>query len=326
MSNTVAQMSLTDKTLDAINSLFNHMDFSKLNFEYYPSGNLKYIYDFPKKSCRTHKRLFFYDCSGEYLVFSGIYKNGLRYQGTNYRLYERRTNDDIRFEHIKAYEGRLNKNMKPTGYGKAYGFNGLIYCGTFFNGEYSGVGEQYANGQLIFRGIFKRSLKNGFGTEYENNVAIYKGNYRNDKKDNQEIITEMNIASFLETKDASKIKKVNLRLLRKYIDKKYNEKNTKLTRKQVISVIVDNYNKNKKELQQEESHENYDLFGNEIVNPCRGNDDILYDLSSMEYLFSKNDYGDYKNIKYVWSSSSQSYVPNFPILTKGIQLKSFTQL
>jgi len=326
MSNTFAHMSLTDKTLEEIHSLFHHMDFSKLNFEYYQSGNLKYIYELPKRSSWTHKRLFFFDHSREYLVFSGLYKNGLRYQGTSYRLYERTVDNVTRMEHIKVYEGRINKNAKPTGFGKAYGFNGLIYSGTFFNGEYSGVGEQYADGQLIFRGIFKRSLKNGFGTEYQNNVAVYKGNYRNDKKDNQETIADMNITSFLETKDVSKIKKVNLRLLRKYIDKKYNEKNTKLTRKQVIDVIVNNYNTKKKEFQQEESDEKYDLFGNEIINPCRGNDDVIYDLSSMEYLFSKNDWGEYRNIKYVWSSSSQNYVPNFPIMTNGIQLKTFTQL
>ena len=54
------------------------------------------------------------------------------------------------------------------------------------------------------------------------------------------------------------------------------------------TTIVNNYNTKKKEFQQEESDEKYDLFGNEIINPCRGNDDVIYDLSSMEYLFSKN--------------------------------------
>ena len=154
MSNTFAHMSLTDITLEEIKSLFHHMDFSKLNFEYYPSGNLKYIYESPKRSGWTHKRLFFFDHSREYLVFSGLYKNGIRYQGTNYRLYERTVDNITRMEHIKVYEGRINKNCKPTGYGKAYGFNGLIYRGNFFNGEYSGIGEQYADGKLIFRGSF----------------------------------------------------------------------------------------------------------------------------------------------------------------------------
>jgi hypothetical protein len=64
-------------------------------------------------------------------------------------------------------------------------------------------------------------------------------------------------------------------------------------------------------IQQQSS--NTDLFGNEIVNPVIGDDGVIYDRASLDYYFSKNDNGEYINIKYIYNDSYQ-VVPNYVFL------------
>ena len=71
--------------------------------------------------------------------------------------------------------------------------------------------------------------------------------------------------------------------------------------------------------------ENYDLFGNEILYPVKGSDGLIYDKVSMEYLFKKDQEGKYLNIPYIYNEFNIS-IPNFPVMTNGKKLYSFTFL
>ena len=55
----------------------------------------------------------------------------------------------------------------------------------------------------------------------------------------------------------------------------------------------------------------FDLFGNEIVTPVKGNDGQIYELDSMKKLFAINDEHEYTTIRYHYDSDDER-VPNFP--------------
>jgi hypothetical protein len=69
----------------------------------------------------------------------------------------------------------------------------------------------------------------------------------------------------------------------------------------------------------------YDIFGNEIIQPCKGTDDNIYDLFSMKYMFSKNKDGEYENIP---SSSDENgnKTIHFPVMANGKVLNNYTMV
>lgn len=68
----------------------------------------------------------------------------------------------------------------------------------------------------------------------------------------------------------------------------------------------------------------YDLFGNEIVNPVIGFDDEKYDESSMKYLFERNDENEFVNIQYTYDENNNRQ-PNYPIMANGKKLDGYTR-
>ena len=66
----------------------------------------------------------------------------------------------------------------------------------------------------------------------------------------------------------------------------------------------------------------FDLFGNEIVKPCLGDDGNIYDDSSMLYLFEKDENDEYINIEYTYEGFEP--LPNFPLMCNGKMLTSWT--
>ena len=78
--------------------------------------------------------------------------------------------------------------------------------------------------------------------------------------------------------------------------------------------------KNKLEIDDE-----YDLFGNQIISPCKGSDDLYYDKKSMEYLFKKNSKGEYLHISYSYDENNIP-TPNFPISSNGKILNNYSLL
>lgn len=86
-------------------------------------------------------------------------------------------------------------------------------------------------------------------------------------------------------------------------------------------------NKKKEKVQRSLNTEptKFDLFGNEIVKPCRGNDGNIYDESSMLYLFKKNESNEYINIQYKYDNSG-SLIPNYPVMTNGKILDGYSYI
>ena len=112
------------------------------------------------------------------------------------------------------------------------------------------------------------------------------------------------------------------------MDQNYGVKvsNTKLKRtsKKELQNILNNEHKKIVELhsKNEMEEDNFDLFGNEISIPCYGDDNGIYDLSSMEYLFQKDEDDDFIHIPYKYNSENER-VPNFPVMNEGKPLTSF---
>lgn len=59
-----------------------------------------------------------------------------------------------------------------------------------------------------------------------------------------------------------------------------------------------------------DTQQKQDIFGNEIINPVMGDDGIIYDRSSLQKWFQKNESGDYVNIKYKYDQFNRP-VPIF---------------
>jgi hypothetical protein len=95
----------------------------------------------------------------------------------------------------------------------------------------------------------------------------------------------------------------------------------RLKKEDIIQVLESEYSKSCNG-DRENLEEDVDLFGNEIQLPCIGSDDGIYDLSSMEYLFRKDENDDYININYIYNEKDER-VANFPIMNNGKQLTGY---
>ena len=108
-----------------------------------------------------------------------------------------------------------------------------------------------------------------------------------------------------------------------YISKNNIKKDSKnYTKNELLDLIVNSKKILKEKLNNSKSYDNFDIFGNEIKTVCYGNDKQKYDLSSMEYLFKKNERGEYVNINYVYDKNNIR-VPNYPVIYNGIQLTNY---
>lgn len=250
------------------------------------------------------------------LKYNGIYKNGL-YHGKGIYYY-------------------YNGNIKYSGYFKNKLFNGkgvlmwennkTKYEGRFVNGLYEGKGvEFYFNGEKKYEGNFLNGKYEGRGILYDKDGGfkeyIFKNGEIYDKKEIKTIKSEFNINLYLETgKNLEKISKNNLL---EYISKNNIKKDNKnYTKSELLELIVNRKRLVKEKLNNSKSYDNFDIFGNEIKIVCLGNDNQEYDLSSMEYLFKKNDKGEYVNISYVYDKNNIR-VPNYPVMYNGIQLTDY---
>ena len=92
------------------------------------------------------------------------------------------------------------------------------------------------------------------------------------------------------------------------------------SKKELSEKLKELYSQEKKISKIDETAE--DLFGNQIQTPCLGNDGGIYDISSMEYLFKKNEQGEYINIPYSYDENTNR-IPNFPRMNNGIPLSSY---
>ena len=105
--------------------------------------------------------------------------------------------------------------------------------------------------------------------------------------------------------------------LKRYLNDSLHIFPKKYSRKQKLIDYIEEIEK-EKENENENEYE-VDLFGNNIVNRCKGNDGCIYDETSMLYLFHQDEEsGRYTNISY------RNDEPQFPIMTNGKRLSEYT--
>lgn len=211
----------------------------------------------------------------------------------------------------------------------------LVYDGSFRNGFPNGEGQLFDVEQqyLIFEGKFKDGFSCAGGRLFNKNsfsngtsrrprefvVPILHFNRSSSSSENSYIRQGMYLRNYLETGNADKLKLVATNFLAEYLTSKFKINSASLHRSSIIKVLKINYQESKKRPIPNE--ENVDLFGNEIQIPCFGNDNQIYDILSMEYLFLRNESGDFVNINYVYENNIR--VPNFPIMHDGQRLSSY---
>lgn len=253
-------------------------------------------------------------------IYEQFYENGNRYITTIYKNNIQRGQGILYYENKKIkYEGNL-KNFQFHGIGSLYDTNNkLIYIGKFKNNFYNGYGVLYHNnGNVKYDGIFSYGVFQN-GVEYtENGSVINSNNIRQKHRD------EMNIRNFLETNNTEKIQEISKDILIEFTEKTYSITICpKTPHDEILNQMRELFQKNRLNLiKNQENNDVFDTFGNEIIVPCIGSDDAIYDITSMEYLFLRNEVGDYVNIKYIYNDNNES-IPNFPLMNNGKILNSY---
>lgn len=284
------------------------------------------------------------------LIFEGNYKNDKRnghgkefetqynnkiFEG-NYKNDEKCGNGIIYCQcRSMQYSGQFKHNLRE-GYGISYNCQGeKIYQGYLKKGKYHGKGNLYDKGNLYIEGDFQNGQVSGFGVQYDKNgKKAYEGQWKESKYNGKGIlyslqlkkegefkngvlmddIKDMKIRQFLETGDKKKIRGISTKYLQKYSGKE-------LDRKKVLDTLKTKYSKKEENIENNEDID-YDIFGNKIEFPCYGDDDGIYDLASMRYLFKTNSNGDFENITYIYNENNER-IPNFPIMNKGKVLTKY---
>lgn len=274
----------------------------------FAQGYGKYIYNY-----------YYGEFFESYTEYVGNFKRGKKEgQGILYHSNIWYKDDDI-VSHRKKYEGEW-KNNKIQGKGILYFISGeKKYEGNFLEGKPHNKGiSYYDNGNKEYEGNWENGNKSGKGTEYYENGSIKsKGRYIQGKWFDE---TSSFLQKYLETRDSSILKKVTAKEIQSYIEKNFMQTFPSQKRKSFLICELEKLSdKKKKEIIIDDF--DYDEFGNEIQTQCLGTDGNIYDISSMYYLFEKNENGEYKNIPYKYKNNER--VPNFPRMGNGQILNGF---
>lgn len=282
------------------------------------------------------------------LLFEGNHKNGIRNgHGTQYdkkyfqKIYEGNYKNNDKWGQgvsycvcgSRDYMGEFKYNLKH-GYGIVFNCKGhKKYQGDFKDDNYHGIGKlYYEEDKLHIEAHFQHGDIHGYGVEFSRNGnKIYEGQWKESKYNGKGVlysleskkegdfkngvcindVKDMRIRQFLETGDKTKIKGITTKYLQKYSGEEIDRK-----------TILSNLQKKKLEKKEDVEDSEYDLFGNKIEFPCYGDDDGVYDITSMRHLFKTNSKGEFENISYVYNKKNER-VPNFPIMNKGKPLTSW---
>lgn len=301
---------------------------------FYPNGVLQYSGYFFEGKYHGWGNLFYNQATDTHplLKYTGEFYKG-KAQGfghfyTSDRYFDESQNTFLhKWEGVcLAWIGHFSENH-PHGHGRQYNeFAELIYEGRMDTGLYHGKGKLYENGKLKYVGNWRNNKKNGQGIEYTDGIQTFQGRWKNDEKDLSNEINRNNLALYLETADVTRVKNIPLRFLRKYLKETYQEENKQWRRKDVIEMIQKKHRHTKQSNQTSNVHdliETDDIFGNEIVIACFGDDGGVYDLKSMLYMFEKNEEGDYTNIPYEYDENNQR-IPSFRRVHAAKQLTSYS--
>ena len=281
------------------------------------------------------------DIDEEYM---GNFQNGMRDgYGISYHSSYWYTYLGMLEYHRKEYEGEWKKNQR-NGKGTEYWYYGeILYEGEWKNDLRHGKGiSYYREQQKEYEGGWKNNQRYGKGISYyENGQKEYEGEWRNGDKFGKGIFYDIsgNIESkgryiqgkwfdettfylrkYVETRDSSLLKKITGKEIQSFIKKNFETEYESQKRKPFLILELEKLSEEKKkEIIIEEIE--YDEFGNEITTQCLGSDGNIYDISSMYYLFEKNEEGDYKNISYKYENNIR--VPNYPRMGNGKILERF---
>ena len=338
---------------------FLNDEYNGKGIAYFNNGNVMYSGDFKNNNYHGKGASFY---PNQKLLFNGIFDSSTFVEGTFYdrnnteHSYEGNWYGQIieyNSEQIPIYEGMSYKGQYH-GYGmiirKDYS---ILYQGMFQNNKFHGDGVLQLNNGKIIQGQFIDNLYVKKNRETENvkmldiNVdedtveIVYEGTLKDNKyftgvefgdnetahwqggkilteKDKRRKKIESTISLFLETKNKKILKSMKKIDLMDYFEKKEKKVSKKKNTNQLLNHLI-KIKENKEQIMEDNE---FDLFGNEIVKACLGDDGNIYDESSMLYLFQKDENDEYINIEYIYEGFEPS--PNFPIMTNGKKLTSWT--
>ena len=264
-------------------------------------------------------------CQKEELIsYRGFWKSG-KYHGLG-KKYQYRTDGDNTFNAL-FYCGHFHSGMKH-GQGSVYDEYGRyeVYNGSWKNDLYHGFGCLYnSNRQQIFRGQFKNGFKHGVGffLDTSSDTFLEKTFFFGHVQMSNHCFS-VQIKKFLETRNECHLDFVPTESLKEFLEKQFSVVLSTSSREEIVHLLSekDTLSKTQIELVDEDTH---DLFGNKIVSPVVGSDGGIYNLSSMEYLFEKDENEEYINIPYQYNESGDR-VPVFPRMKNGVRLTSYTIL
>ena len=182
-----------------------------------------------------------------------------------------------------------------------------------------------SNRQQIFRGQFKNGFKHGVGFFLDSSSGTFLEKtffFGNIDMSNHSFVIQ--IKKFLETRDESHLDFVPTENLKDFLQMQFSVVLSDSSRQGIINALCENdtLSKSKSDVAEDDSH---DLFGNKIVSPVVGSDGGIYNLSSMERLFEKDEKEEYINIPYHYNENGDR-VPSFPRMKNGVRLSSYTIL
>ena len=270
---------------------------------------------------------YFVRCScqkQDLISYRGFWKNG-KYEGFGEKHQYLVVNNIIL--NPVFYYGHFRSGMKH-GNGSLYDQSGTyqIYSGSWKKDLYHGFGCLYnSNRQQIFRGQFKNGFKHGVGFFLDSSSGTFLEKtffFGNIDMSNHSFVIQ--IKKFLETRDESHLDFVPTENLKDFLQMQFSVVLSDSSRQGIINALCENdtLSKSKSDVVEDDSH---DLFGNKIVSPVVGSDGGIYNLSSMERLFEKDEKEEYINIPYHYNENGDR-VPSFPRMKNGVRLSSYTIL
>ena len=257
--------------------------------------------------------------------YRGFWKDG-KYHGLGEK-YHFQVMDGKKLHYV-FYRGHF-RHGKKHGQGSLYDDSGsFVYNGAWKNDIYHGFGCLYnTNQQQIFRGQFKNGFKHGLGFVLDESSGLFLEKnffYGKPNSPTESFRDVAQIQKFLETRNDSDLDFVCTDMLQTFLENRFSIVHNNKNRVELQTILLqqDTLSKVKSVSVKDDR---YDLFGNEINHPVLGSDGAIYDISSMEQLFEKDEDNEYVNISYHYDDGGQR-VPLFPRMENGIRLSFYTIL
>ena len=269
----------------------------------------------------------------------GVYtlSNGNRYDG-NWKD-DKRHGQGVYKSQKSYFKGSYFNDMK-SGFGTEISSNGEKYNGSYLNNKRHGPGFLQFSTGAFFTGRFEKNIICGEGILFRITNSIWKeGNFKGIELHGKGTVyaedgtiqqegkfirgkffdeTALMVQKYLETRDCTVLDEISAKEIQKYIQTRFEitfpDPKPKVELLEQLILLSRPSEKLTTDIK-------YDEFGNGIVTKCLGNDGNTYDITSMIYLFQKNNEGEYTNIPYHYIDEERR--PNFPIMGNGKRLDGY---